>query len=259
MCDSDYETLKVKRGASKEEIRRAYKRLCLCLHPDKNGNAEDFIRVVTAYQRLMAAPDPDVMGADEKTRDDTTVKFYESMTDLAIKWLTKYFKRKGQSTIVTAPIDILEIYRGDVKKLVIRVKGGDSETCDGWMKSEVYIRCIPWRWEHTFEEKGDHGGPLVIRWNVQEHPVLSIMTRNHGDPYLCCRIELTMDEWSRGCTKTIECLNQTELVYTPDMKVGVEYEIAHRGLYVDEHIRGPLYVVWSLAKGPSPSISDVTM
>jgi DnaJ-class molecular chaperone len=49
-----WEVLKVLRNASKEEIKSAYRKLCIQFHPDKNPNStSEFLAVQAAYQKLM--------------------------------------------------------------------------------------------------------------------------------------------------------------------------------------------------------------
>ena len=51
----DYQNLELNIGASKDEIKTAYKRLSKLYHPDKKNNCDysEFIKISESYQRLM--------------------------------------------------------------------------------------------------------------------------------------------------------------------------------------------------------------
>ncbi|RKP34794.1 DnaJ domain-containing protein, partial [Dimargaris cristalligena] len=51
-----YQTLNVDPDASPEEIKRAYRRLALRYHPDKNPEAEDMFRAITAAYDVLSDP-----------------------------------------------------------------------------------------------------------------------------------------------------------------------------------------------------------
>lgn len=51
-----YEVLGVARAANIEDVKRAYKRRALALHPDKGGSASDFSRLCRAYSILTDTP-----------------------------------------------------------------------------------------------------------------------------------------------------------------------------------------------------------
>jgi curved DNA-binding protein CbpA len=53
--DDHYAVLKVDASATDAEIRKAYKRRSLELHPDKGGSADDFKRLQDAYEILSDA------------------------------------------------------------------------------------------------------------------------------------------------------------------------------------------------------------
>lgn len=52
MTHKYYDVLGVSQDASKDEIRRAYKRLAVQMHPDKGGDPEKFKELASAYEVL---------------------------------------------------------------------------------------------------------------------------------------------------------------------------------------------------------------
>lgn len=50
--DNLYEIMGVSKSADENEIRKAYKKLCLTNHPDKGGSAEEFQKIQKAYEIL---------------------------------------------------------------------------------------------------------------------------------------------------------------------------------------------------------------
>jgi len=51
--EADYKLLEIKRGATKEEVKKAFNRLAKEHHPDLGGDAEIFQAMQAAYKRLM--------------------------------------------------------------------------------------------------------------------------------------------------------------------------------------------------------------
>jgi len=52
MVESNYDILKIQSGASKNDIRKAYRSLVLKLHSDRGGDDEQFKRIQRAYEDL---------------------------------------------------------------------------------------------------------------------------------------------------------------------------------------------------------------
>ena len=52
MAESNYDILKIQSGASKKDIRKAYRNLVLKLHSDRGGDDEQFKRIQRAYEDL---------------------------------------------------------------------------------------------------------------------------------------------------------------------------------------------------------------
>ena len=52
MAESNYDILKIQSGASKKDIRKAYRSLVLKLHSDRGGDDEQFKKIKRAYEDL---------------------------------------------------------------------------------------------------------------------------------------------------------------------------------------------------------------
>jgi DnaJ-class molecular chaperone len=64
-----YIVLGVGRGATVEEIKKAFRKLAHIHHPDKGGDVEKFKEINEAYQYLMKNP-----GIPEKRQDEYTAQ-----------------------------------------------------------------------------------------------------------------------------------------------------------------------------------------
>lgn len=73
---SHYETLGVSKDASKDDIKRAYKKLAMKMHPDKGGDPEQFKKLSEAYETLS---DDDKRQAYDNPADDMMSQFFNSM------------------------------------------------------------------------------------------------------------------------------------------------------------------------------------
>ena len=77
MVENNYNILGIQDGASKKDIRRAYRNLVLKLHSDRGGDDEQFKRITRAYEDLrLGKKYPDT--ADEKKEK---AKFYSGDLD----------------------------------------------------------------------------------------------------------------------------------------------------------------------------------
>ena len=69
-----YEALNINKSATKEQIKKAYRKKAQKAHPDAGGNAEDFHLISTAYTVLM--------DDTKKAHYDDTGKYNEKVNDL---------------------------------------------------------------------------------------------------------------------------------------------------------------------------------
>jgi len=81
---NDYQKLGLNKGASINDIKRAYKKLALKFHPDKNpdlNSCKEFIYITESYKRLID---------DDKNNQDIDITFYLNMYIDMIKNLYNY-------------------------------------------------------------------------------------------------------------------------------------------------------------------------
>lgn len=79
LMEEHYRTLELSRGATKDEVRRAYFRLSLRYHPDRNRDTEApgrFRKIHEAYRTLMDAPPP---SASSSASSATAHEFFHSL------------------------------------------------------------------------------------------------------------------------------------------------------------------------------------
>ncbi len=77
MVESNYDILKIQSGASKKDIRKAYRSLVLKIHSDRGGDDEKFKKIKRAYEDLQNGKTyPD--SADERKEK---AKFYSGDSD----------------------------------------------------------------------------------------------------------------------------------------------------------------------------------
>lgn len=165
---NDYKNLGLNEGASKDEIKRAYKKLALRFHPDKNpdlDSCKEFIKITESYKRLL----------NDEINEDIDITFYLNIYIDMIKNLynyitdennifnKKFFNKKPKNNkikdiIIKLDVPLKEIFLAGYKKLVIKVLR--KEHIHGKLvltkKSEnFYIVLQNYKKEYFFKEKGD--------------------------------------------------------------------------------------------------------
>ena len=93
----DFKNLELPLGASKEEIKSAYKNLSKRYHPDKNNNCDysEFIKISESYQRLMNIYDYKIDIEDYEfyiSNYISIIKYlYEVIRDKLVENITNWF------------------------------------------------------------------------------------------------------------------------------------------------------------------------
>jgi len=159
----DYQKLGLNKGASIDDIKRAYKKLALRFHPDKNpdlDSCKEFISITESYKRLLN---------DDEINEDIDITFYLNMYIDMIKNLYTYitdennifnkkFFNKKQKTVkeivINFNVSVKDIYTNALKKLTIKLLRKDNDKLIK-KKEDFYISLLNYKNEYRFIEKGD--------------------------------------------------------------------------------------------------------
>lgn len=95
---TNHEILQIKPGASKEEIKIAFRKLAHIHHPDKGGKVEDFTKIKNAYDYLMKGDS--VGGWDMGFKTRTGWGGGSGFSRSTQKVYTRYNPTTGQNEIV---------------------------------------------------------------------------------------------------------------------------------------------------------------
>jgi curved DNA-binding protein CbpA len=180
---NDFKNLELPLGASKEEIKNAYKRLSKKYHPDKNKNCDysNFIKISESYQRLMNIYNYKIDIEDYEfyiTNYISIIKYlYEIIKDKLIENTNNWFSYKNKKVektkdiIINLDVNLLDIYNNEIKKVTIKVLRKDTKKNLILKKEDFYISLYNYKEKYIFKEKADddllkENGDIIITINI---------------------------------------------------------------------------------------------
>lgn len=218
----DYQKLGLNKGASIDDIKKAYKKLALRFHPDKNpdlDSCKEFISITESYKRLLN---------DDEINEDIDITFYLNMYIDMIKNLytyitdennifnkkffnkkqkTKIQKTKIQKTVkevvINFNVSVKDIYTNALKKLTIKLLRKDNDKLIK-KKEDFYISLLNYKNEYRFVEKGDED-----------------LSGNKGDIRIL--VNIVKDEYSIDGCDIIHTLNISYYEYLYGIKKEIYY------------------------------------
>jgi DnaJ-class molecular chaperone len=189
MIDNPYVILGIDKNASEDEIKKAYKRLALKFHPDKNCQDDsEFKRISSAYQMLI---DPskrrlyDMCGSkldsDSSISSDELNKLVTQMFNLMSNLVKQRFSQQPvpptkeeckpnnndikssninsvniKSINLNIPVTIEELYNKQIKKINIKVKRFIEETNETKLETTpIFLSLLNYKEVYVFKEVGD--------------------------------------------------------------------------------------------------------
>jgi DnaJ-class molecular chaperone len=256
--------LEIDANASKEDIRKAFKRLALKYHPDKSScsNNELFNKLVEAKNVLLAWQGPFYKPIhsieDSQLMDKLLNELIESVRLLAKKALDKSLKKKKKRANRLSRYDIVldievtldEIYSSKVKKLQVKVKRETGEI----QIETMYISLFNYTRRYTFEGKGDYidentRGNVYVNLIIKTHEYLRIDQVNPYDLFIDYNIPLF--EYYYRHYLALPFLNN-ELLEIEEIKPGQKCAcVKGKGLpyydsVLEENVRGVVYVYFNI-------------
>lgn len=220
-----YGTLGLQRGASDEDIKKAYRKMAMKHHPDRGGDQNKFKEISTAYEALS---DPDKkriidMGGDPNAQpgmggyNQGPFEFHfgtENLNDLfgnfGFGGFGRQPLRRNKSLNINVEITLEDVLKGKDFTAEVNIPGG---------KSKVINIQIPPGIEHgqqiRYEGMGDHSisnlrpGDLLVNVLIKHHHLFHREGTN-----LVVEKQVTAWEAILGSSMTIETLDKKTLTIT---------------------------------------------
>tara|TARA_B100000900_G_scaffold415451_1_gene445373 strand:+ start:8763 stop:9653 length:891 start_codon:yes stop_codon:yes gene_type:complete len=222
----DFKNLELPLGASKDDIKSAYRRLSKKYHPDKNKNCDysEFIKISESYKRLMNIYNYKIDIEDYEfyiSNYISIIKYlYEVIRDKLIENTSNWFTQKEtdektnentKDIIVNLDVNLIDIYNCEVKKVVIKVLRKDNNNLIV-KKEDFYISLFDFKNQYIFKNKADdsfskNNGDIIINVNINNNNRYYIKNEKNQKYNLYYDMDITLSEYLFGINKSIKILD----------------------------------------------------
>lgn len=222
----DFKNLELPLGASKDDIKSAYRRLSKKYHPDKNKNCDysEFIKISESYKRLMNIYNYKIDNEDYEfyiSNYISIIKYlYEVIRDKLIENTNNWFTPKEtvektnentKDIVVNLDVNLIDIYNSEVKKVVIKVLRKDNKDLV-LKKEDFYISLFNFKNQYVFKNKADDSftkgnGDIIININIISKEGYYIKNQSDAKYNLYYDMNITLSEYLFGINKSIKILD----------------------------------------------------
>jgi len=257
-----YETLGVPKGASEEEIKKAYRRLASAHHPDKGGDTGKFQEIQSAYETLsdpvrrQQHDNPNPFGAHgfhQTGPGNFEFQFGGGPEDIFAQFFNQGFghgpnpfqrhaqPRRNKDLRVSLGVSLASTLEAQKKTISIQTTKGDRYNVD------VEIpRGINNGTTIKYTQMGDNMFDTLTRGDL--YVIINVEADNRFELHgvnLMCNLEINSIEAMSGIDKIVTGVDGKEynVKIPPGCQYGTKFGLQGQGLYqMNSNVRGDLIV-----------------